>query len=239
MGYERALSLLRKGRANPSDYLVAFPSRVVQHSSSRDFGDYVSYFTRAVSLPATNNTTIGVVGHENIGIRRNVTTGRAYGSPVIMTFSERADMLIYTTMKGWIDSTVLNSAQGGAIARGSSFASNRNLRVQYYDNYKCDIEIYKLEPIQGELSTTNEDEYNVSQRTRRAIEDGNFRGHTPTAKWTLINAMPLAIEQSTMSIEAADSLLDFTCSIAYESFRYDVINILPDTFGNNTLNNRY
>jgi hypothetical protein len=235
MGYERALSLLRKGRANPSDYLVSFPSRVLRHSSSRDFGDYVSYFTRAVSLPATNNTTIGVVGHENIGIRRNVTTGRAYGSPVIMTFSERADMVIYSTIKGWIDSTVLNSAQGGGVAQGNSFTSNRNLRVQYYDNYKCDIEIYKLEPIQGQFSSVNIDEYEAGQRS---ASDGNFRGHTPTAKWTLINAMPLAIEQSTMSIEAADSLLDFTCSIAYESFRFDVIDTLPNGFGNDTLNNR-
>lgn len=237
MGYEAALSLLRKGRANPSDYLVSFPSKVLQNAPSRDFGDYVSYFTRAVALPATNNSTIGVMGHEFVGIKRNVITGRNYGSPVVMTFTERADMIIYSTIKGWIDSSVLNSEQGGTRggANQTSNAANRNLRVQYYDTTKCDIEIYKLEPIQKEGSSSNRDEF---QSGGNPATDGSMRGHTPTAKWTLINAMPLAIEQSTMSVEAADSLLDFTMSIAYESFKYEQLNTLPGGIGRSTLNNR-
>jgi hypothetical protein len=211
MGYEKALSLLRRGRANPSDYLVQLPQAMTRFAPSNDFGDYISYFTRATTLPSSQNTLLGVTGHENVGIKRNMVTGRNYGAPIVLTFTERSDLLIYQTLKNWIDSTIVNSEQMGGVGDG-----NRSLRVQYYNSVKSDVYIYKLEPMQQGSSGVGS-EYTGSFST----DSGPMRGHVATGKWTFINAIPTSIEQTTVSIEAADSLLDFTTSISYESYKFE------------------
>ena len=144
-------------------------------------------------------------GQEKVGITRNVITGRNYGSPVVFTFTERSDLLVYTTLKGWMDSTVLNSGQEGL---------DQNLRVQYYDANKCLIQIDKLEPQLPEGFRTN------SRQTQGLISEADYRRHRITGSWRLQNAIPVAIEQTTMAIESADSALDFTVSIAFETFTY-------------------
>ena len=51
------------------------------------------------------------------------------------------------------------------------------------------------------------------------------RGHRITGKWTFFNVVPAAIEQTTLAIEASDSLLDFNISFAFESFKF--VNMVP------------
>ena len=230
MGYEKALSLLKRGRANPSDYLVVMPQKVLQFAPNGDFADYISYFTRAATLPASQNTLLGVTGHDFIGIKRNMVTGRNYGAPIVLTFSERSDLLVYQTIKGWIDSTILNSDQGG---NGLTNAADRNLRVQYYDTVKCDIEIYKLEPLQQGGSGVGGEYIGAGNAT----DGGGKRGHKATGKWTFINCIPTSIEQTTVSIESADALLDFTCSISYESYKFEEMGGM-ELSGLSTINNR-
>ena len=123
MSYISALSQMRAGRANPSDYQVEIPT------DDRDTIEYVRYFCRAVTLPAINHSVTQLRGQENIGIARNIFTGKSYGSPVVMTFSERSDLIMYRTLKAWMDSAFQNSEQTGdrslragalQISRGTS-----------------------------------------------------------------------------------------------------------------------
>ncbi len=197
MSYQNALEAMSRGRADPSDYIVLFPSRVSRQYAPRGGIDkYVSYFTRALTLPSTANSMMSLTGQENVGISRNVITGRQFGSPLVMTFSETRDLFVYQTLKNWIDSTVENSSQLNS--------SRRSLRVNYYDDIKSDLTIFKTE----------------GKRNMRDPAKDMFRGHLVTGRWEMINCIPLGIEQTTMSVEAADSLLDFTASFAYESFRF-------------------
>ena len=135
MSYAKALSLIQKGRANPSEFLCVLPSK---YTILSDIAEYITYFTRAITLPGTANSVLGLTGQENVAIQRNVITGRQFGSPVVLTFSDRKDLVVYQTIKNWIDASVLNSSQ--------EVKANRSLRVQYYDEIKADVKIYKTEP---------------------------------------------------------------------------------------------
>jgi hypothetical protein len=147
-------------------------------------------------------------GQESVGIARNVITGRNYGSPAVFTFTERSDLVVYSTLKGWMDSTVLNSQDTPV---GPNAQTESNLRVNWYNSSVCDIIVQKLEP----------------QFPLNAQLDPRFRGHRETGQWTLKKCIPLAIEQSTLTIESADSALDFTISIAFETFDYQRILTSP------------
>lgn len=195
MSYADAIALMQKGRANPSDYQVVFPERITSLSPNREeFADYIGYFCRAATLPGTNNSILALSGQENVGIARNVITGKSFGSPAVFTFSDRSDLLIYNTLASWMELAVLNSNQ----------ESERSLRVNYYDSIKCDIEVHKLEP----------------ENTGGTRPDRSFRQRVRTGTWKLINCVPIGIEQTTLAVEAADSLLDFTISVGFESFTY-------------------
>ena len=215
------MALMERGRANPSDYRVLVPQKVLQYSpSNTSFNDYISFFCRAATLPSPSNSIMQVKGQERVGIARNVITGRNYGSPAVFTFTERSDLLIYSTLKGWMDSTVLNSQDSPGLPNPPL---ENNLRVQYYNDSVCDIIVQKLEP-----------QFPVGA----ASSDPGFRGHRLTGEWTLKNSIPLAIEQSTLTIESADSALDFTISIAFETFDYQKINS-KQLFGASTVPNAF
>ena len=197
MSYAEAISLLNRGRANPSDYQVIFPTLVTSLSPEpEEFNNYISYFTRAATLPGTSNSILALSGQENIGISRNVVTAKSFGSPAVFTFSDRSDLIIYNTLSAWMNLQVLNS--------GQDLGSNRNLRVNFYDSVKCDIIVHKLE----------------QERTTRERRNNGNRGHLITGTWRLINCIPVGIEQTTLAVESADSLLDFTISVGFESFSY-------------------
>jgi hypothetical protein len=199
MSYADAIAQMGKGRANPSTYAVVVPTLFTGETNNRTFNDYIAYYTRAVTLPASTNSVMSLKGHERLGVSRNVITGRSFGSPVVLTFTDRRDLIIYNTIKGWMDKSVLNSNQiPNRVDRG-------HLRAQYYNDITCDIEIFKLEP----------------RRAKLDVFDYGYKDSLPTGKWTLHKCIPLSIEQTTLAIEAADSLLDFTFSIAYESFSYE------------------
>lgn len=199
MGYSEALALMSKGRANPSDYLcrITFPAALTDLNAS-EFPDYISYFTRALTIPGLSHTMLNVSGQENVGISRNVPTGRSYGSPAVFTFTDRADLIIYNTLKRWMDLCFLNGNQEGI---------NRNLRANYYNSITCTIDIVKLEP--------------TGSPGIQTLAQGK---HKPTGKWTLHNCVPVAIEQATLAMEAADALLDFTISTSFESYTYTPLN---------------
>lgn len=194
MSYPAALSLVREGFSAPNDYQVVLPSNVA-NSLTSDFDDYVSYFCRAVTIPAAANQVLPLMGQENIGINKNVVVGRTFGSPLLMTLTERRDLVVYRTLKGWLDSTVVNSSQQDRVSR--------NLRTRYYDSIKSDIYIYKMEPI-----------------TANGVGLSRRDDHSYTGYWRIINAIPLAIEQSTLSVDAVDSLYDINISIQFESFEF-------------------
>ena len=196
MSYAEALSLMRKGRSNPSDYQVILPVDVARFGISREINDYISFFTRSVTLPGENNSVLSVKGQENIGIGRNVITGRNYGSPVVMTVTDNSEMLAYRALKSWLNYSVFNSNQ----------FRDRNLVSRYYNDIKTDIDIVKLEPRVDPIRNDGRNPFDLRS------------GHHPELVWRLYNCIPLSVEQTTLSVEAADSLLDFTVSIAYESF---------------------
>lgn len=199
MSYQQAISLLSQGRANPSDYLVEFNSKVTSLSPKDDFADYISVFTRAITLPSAAHSAMALRGQENVGIQRNIFTGRNYGSPVVFTFTDRSDLVCYRTLKNWMDSHMVNSGQTG----------DRNLRANYYDSTKTDVKIYKLEPIRTPVGAGS-----------GALE-GTRRNHRISGIWNLINCHLLAIEQTTLSLESADSLLDWTASLSFESYSFE------------------
>jgi len=123
----------------------------------------------------------------------------------VFTFSDRSDLIIYNTLSAWMNLMVLNS--------GQNLEANRSLRVNYYDSVKCDIIVNKLEP---------------ERVTRDRPVDGH-RGHVITGTWKLINCIPVGIEQTTLAVESADSLLDFTISVGFESFSYTrAVNTNPN-----------
>lgn len=154
------------------------------------------YFTRNAIVPASSNSVMQMKGQENVGISRNVVTGRNYGSPAIFTFTERRDMVVYKTLKRWLDSSVQNSDQG----------RDRNLRVNYYDDLKCNILVQKLENIDREFG---EQLFNL-----------DLSQQVVTGTWELINCIPLALEATALGYESSDSLMDFTLSVSFESYRF-------------------
>ena len=171
MSYAKALSLIPLGRANLSEYLCVQPSKYTLLS---DIAEYITYFTRAITLPGTANSVLGLLGQEDLAIQRNVITGRQFGSPVVMTFSDRIDLIVYQTIKYWIDASVLNFSQG--------LKANRSLRVQYYDEIKADVKICKTKP----------------ERNIRDPRVDYFRGGMVTGLLTFNNCIPLSIEQTTL-----------------------------------------
>ena len=135
MSYTQALALMNKGRSNPSDYQVLLPPSVARLSPDGNIQDYLRFFCRAVTLPGVTHNVTQLRGQENVGIARNVMTGKTYGSPVVMTFSERSDLVIYTTLKRWMDTAFIGSEQ---LDRTS-----RSLRANFHDNVTNDVIIHK------------------------------------------------------------------------------------------------
>tara|TARA_R110002012_G_scaffold48641_2_gene126387 strand:- start:313 stop:957 length:645 start_codon:yes stop_codon:yes gene_type:complete len=208
MSVEKAIAAAREGFASANTYYVQYPgiSSVTQ--------EYMGFFMKSVTIPELGNTQIQLSGQEYLGIRRNITTGRNYGGPLVMAVLDTPRLDIYHQFSTMMNDAVVNGDQ--------TIGLNRNLYVNYSDKIKKDVQIFKLENA-SEMSSLNK-----SNLIHGSIES-LFYNKIVTGKWTFINTQPLTIEQISLNTDLSDGIIEWNLSFSYESYSFSSQKGYPST----------
>lgn len=184
MSYERAKALLGSSIARPTLYRVNLGSRI-----QRSTNDYLDMFCNRATIPSRRlNTTINL-GHENIGVARELPNTLVHAKPLSLSVIEPRDFSVYADITRWFDGITMNSNVAG-----------QNLHMNYANTYSSDISIEKLES-PALISDTNPiDPYVV------------------TARWTFHDAYPITVGEINLESDNVDALLNWNVEFTYTTY---------------------
>lgn len=214
---EQAKALLSRGVSRPTLYSVRMPTDIGvglgsgSNGIGRDTRDYIDLYARAVTIPEVRLNHDIALGQENMGIARETARNIVYGKPLTITIIENSDFTVYRNLRTWFDMTGRNANQDGL----------RSLRMNYYDSYCADLDIFKYE---------QPNEPNI----RRGVNRGTLsaEGYKMPIMWQFINAHPINIGQVSMASDAFDTALQFDVQFTYESFSVKYDDITPESIRN-------
>ena len=195
MSYQKAMALISQGPSRPTLFAVRLPREKVGGSA----GEYLEFFCKSTAIPEVRTNTIAVGGHENMGIVREQATNIMFGKPFNMEVIETSDLLVYKSIRGWFDTI----AQGANQEDGA-----RSQRMRYYDTYKADFELVKLEYGGPSL--------------------GGFTDYREVMKVKFIGGYPITVNQIGLAADSNDTATTFSVDFTYESYSvsYDALGSL-------------
>ena len=191
---------MNRGAARPNLFSVSIPRAI--NNQNFDANDYLRFFCKATAVPSISHQLVGANGHERVGVVRQQPTGIVYGKPFEMTVIERADFHVYNQMKAWFDRTSPGANVPTIIA---------NHRLNYYDNFVCDIKLMKLE---YSPDASDYDAVIGKVKQGKVTEGGYVKPLTVKFK----NAYPTDIGQISLSSEIQNGYVEFTVKFNYEVF---------------------
>lgn len=188
--------MLEKGPARPSLYTVRVGNMV---NNPRRTNDILNLYCSAVNVPTFGYDTAMALGHEFMGITREMPTVAKYGKPVKLTVIDNADMEAYKNFRFWMDRISTNANQPGIIGNTNN---GRSQRMNYYESYVEDIEIIKLESAGEDVPESDK------------IDDC----YRATLEVTFANAYPVEIGELQLASDNRNTYLTFDVSLTYESY---------------------
>lgn len=191
-----ALKLLGKGPARPTLYTVRVGNMVNNPARTNEV---LNLFCSGASVPSFGYNTAMALGHEYMGITREMPTTAVYGKPLILEVIDNTDMEMYKNFRFWMDRISTNANQPGI---GGNTPNGRSQRMRYYDEYVQDVEVIKLE-YAGE-------NYPDSDKVDKI--------YRPTLEVKFASAYPVEIGAIDLRSDSVDSVLTFNVSLTYESY---------------------
>ena len=176
---------MRESVSKPSLYRVSLGI-----GTSRSTNEYLELFCSRVAVPSRRLNTTMSLGHEQIGVVREMPTQMIYSKPLSLTVIEPRDFSVYTDISNWTDSIV----QGSNIA-----SSNRHLNFQ--NTYAFDIHIDKLElPAES----------GVIERVT-----GNYE---VVKSWIFHDAYPITIGAISLASDDTDNFVRWNVDFTYTTY---------------------
>ena len=199
MSYDAVRALLDKGVSRPTLYQVeiAFPRGIAAQETNRQ----LEFLCSKTAVPPASINTLAVNGHEDMGVVREQPTVVTFNSPFQITVISDRNYTVYKDIKAWYDTIAINANpyQRAIPLVGVGGASQR---INYYDSYKRQITLKKLE-LQGGRGSREANSYAEPFR----IEFNN--------------AFPVRIGELTLDSAAQDTAMEFTVDFAYETYTFD------------------
>jgi len=188
VSYDKAKSLIRNSISRPTLYKVLMPQRFVGGNTN----DYLEYFCVNANVPEVRVEGAVARGHEYMGISRSQPALILWSNPMQITVIENRDFTVYKDFKKWFDK----------LGTGVKQSGSRNIRMNYYDQIKGDIQLIKLE---NPSSTGGGGGGDLEE-----VMTVNF-----------INAYPKALGAIALSSENRNAYTTFTVEFQYESYTVD------------------
>lgn len=188
MSYNAVKSLLSKGVSRPTLYQVVLP--VAGETNAQ-----LEFLCKQASVPEVRANTIAVNGHESMGVVREQTTQIVYGNPFTITVISDRDFKVYKEVRSWFETMNLNP-----FGTGSQ-------KINYYDSYKRQITLHKLEQQNAPRKQIN-DQFVTSSGLGKVF----------TVQFN--NAFPVSMGEISLSSDAYDTFTEFTINFAYETYDF-------------------
>lgn len=176
MSYTAVQSLLSKGVSRPTLYQVILP--VPGQTNAQ-----LEFLCKSAAVPEVRANTIAVNGHESLGIVREQTTQIVYGNPFSITVISDRDYTVYKGIRSWFETMNVSPS------------ASRSQRINYYDSFKRQI-------------------------TLRKLEQGGKRGLDEVFTIEFNNTFPVSMGALTLSSDAYDSFMEFNVDFAYETYDF-------------------
>ena len=218
--YEQAKSLLTYSVARPTLYSLEFTGKnivgneVTRQSNSRGFtsgqSEYFKLFCDNIEFPGMDYEQAISIGQEAMGINRGVPAGLMYttGNRLVFSVIENSDFTVYDSLRQLFNAAC---AEGGN-PRGTQRAQ----RMSYYDDYKFDVTLKKLEFPNKENDIKRGDKYAVDY------------GYKVVATYLFENCYISAIGSVNYNSGNVNTYMSFTSTIKFESFHHDNTKYMYD-----------
>ena len=193
--YDSVKALISRGVSRPTLYqvIVNFPGFL-----GRESNDQLEFLCSKAAVPPVAVNTLAVNGHEAMGVTREQPTMVVFNSPFTISVISDQNYTVYKDLKRWLDAVAIN-ANPNQNALGAGGSSQRML---YYDTFKRDIELIKLEQ-QGSTGTSQSYDYAEPFRVR------------------FNNAFPVRIGEITLDSGNQNSYVEYTVDFAYETYTFE------------------
>ena len=192
MSYSSVQAILSRGISRPTLYEVVMPLGVGGEAAR----EQLRFLCNRTAVPEATAATIAVNGHEAMGVTREQPTMVQFSSPFSVTVIADRDYTVYKAMRRWFET--LGTNVNPNVIGGLGGASQR---VAYYDTFKRNITLRKLE-LQGGQTT---------QDPPRYMEPFSIEFN---------NAFPVRIGEISLSSEEQDSRVEFQIDFAYETYTF-------------------
>ena len=204
--YEQAKALLNHSVARPTLYSLELTgSNIVgvTPTLTPEETNYIKLFCNNIEFPGLEYEQELTIGQEAMGIQRSVPGGLMFGAGNRLMFSvvENSDFGVYNSIRKLFNSAC---AEGG-----NPIGNFRAQRMNYYNDYKFNVEMKKLE------FPNNED--NVPFGNRSAID----YGYKVVATYTFENCYLSAVGPVTYDSNERNTLMTFTSTLRFENYHHD------------------
>ena len=197
--------------ATPNNYLVRFapPSAVQSFMNQR--GISYSLIGEDIELRCIRTTTPGTsflthsVAADYQGIVEEIPYRRAYENSIEMEFIVDYNYDTQAFFEAWVD---YMSGLGAPITRQEYKQNAVNFRMNYYEDYKCDIYLTKFEKDISDFENVKK-----SRENKKGL------------RYTLIDAYPKQINSMELSYGRAEDFLRLSVNFGYSRYISERINL--------------
>lgn len=209
--YEQAKSLLRNSVSRPTLYSLELTGKKVSVSGLRKGltnleSEYIKLFCDNVEFPGLEYEQVTTIGQEAMGVQRTIAAGMMFGAGNRLRFSviENSDFGVYDSLRKLFDSACASG--------GNPLGNSRSQRMNYYNDYKFNTVMRKLEFPNGGNHIPEGKNYDTS-----AID----HGYKVVATYTFENCYLTAIDPVTYDSNQTNSLLKFISTLRFENYHHD------------------
>ena len=207
--YEQAKSLLGFGVSRPTLYSLQFRGRNIVGTTDgitdRE-AEYIKLFCNNIEFPGLDYEQITSIGQEAMGIQRATPAGMLFGGGNRLRFSviENSDFGVYNSLRKLFNSV---SAEGGNPNR-----DDRAQRMEYYNNYKFNVTLMKLEHPNSDRYVPSGDNVNTA-----ALD----HGYKVVSTFLFENCFISSIGPVTFDSSNTDAMMSFNATLRFESFFHE------------------
>ena len=211
--YEQAKSLLKNSVARPTLYSLEMNGKNILGVSETGViptqgltnieSEYIKLFCDSLEFPGLDYEQTVSIGQEAMGIQRSIPSGMLFGAGNRLRFSviENSNFGVYDSLR-----KIFNSA----CADGANPIGNqRSQRMNYYNDYKFNVVMKKLEFPNGQRSISSGDRLTIDY------------GYKVVATYLFENCYISSIGPVTYNTNERNTYMSFTSSIKFENYHHD------------------
>ena len=205
--YEQAKAFLNNSVSRPTLYSMAITGKNINGTSPTggltEFQtNYLKLFCNSIDLPGVDYEQITTIGQESMGIQRSMPAGILFGGGNRMRFSaiESSDFTVYNSLRTLFEAAAATGGNPGGAFRAQ--------RMNYYNDYKFNVTVKKLE-----FPSIEED---------IPGKDGSLdHGYRVVGEWTFENCFISQIQPVQFESAATNTFVTFNATLRFENYFFD------------------